>query len=189
MKDKLIRIFFWLTTPIQKFMQKVAPPEPMISASAVAAISGIALPGDVLSSRESLHLTANFIKGFWKHSAIVGRDPNTKWLIVIEAVGNGVQVVDLIEWLYKKDYVKLQRRLNYTPEKREECAMWAFNQKGLQYDYEFSKDDKAFYCSELVADALDIPLNGIIEPTELTEMKEYVHDLFDSRTQPLTTGG
>lgn len=171
-------LFFKLTTPIQKLMQKIAPPESRMTFEHVEQFIKLAEPGDLLSSRESLHFTANFIKGFWKHSAIIAKKDGR--LVVVEAIGKGVQVVDLIEWLYKKDHAKLQRRKGYAPEKREACGDWALQQAGKKYDYEFSGDDVAFYCSELAADALDIPLSGILEPTELTKMHDYLEDIYDT---------
>lgn len=178
--DKMLRIILWILTPVQKIMQKIAPPEPLMNAFHVDNIIMKSKPGDVLSSRESLHFTANFIKGFWKHSAIIAHDPKTSEVYVVEAIGKGVQKVPIYEWLYKKDFVKLQRRKNYDDQKRYSCGVWALEQVGKQYDFEFNKDDKTFYCSELAADALDIPLNGILEPSELAAMHEYLEDIYDS---------
>lgn len=161
-------------------MQKIGPPEPKMTKKQVDNILFLASPGKVLHSKEAMHFTYNFIKGFWKHSAIIARHPETGDLVVVEAVGSGVQWVDLTEWLYKKSYVLLQERQGYEQEKLDDCAAWAFDQCGKKYDYEFSQDQNEFYCSELAADALDIKLDGIIEPTELSERKELL-TIYDSR--------
>lgn len=178
--DQVIRFLLKILTPIQKLMQKIGPPEPSMTKKQVDEILFLAGPGKVLHSRERLHLTYNFIKGFWKHSAIIARHPETGELVVVEAVGSGVQWVPIEEWLYKKSFVMMQEREGYEQEQLDDCGAWAFDQCGKKYDYEFSGDDKEFYCSELAADALDIKLDGILEPTELSERKE-LRTIYDSR--------
>lgn len=160
-------------------MQKLGKPETKITEGQVHSIMTLADEGMALFSYETLRFTSFFIKGKWKHAAIVAIDDHGK-LWVVEAVGKGVQKVPLEEWLYKKDAIRLADRIGYDRTKRRAASVWSFAQIGKDYDYEFSKDDKDFYCSELTADALDIPVNGIIEPTELAEMSEYLKVLYDT---------
>lgn len=175
----MIRFFFWLVTPIQRLMQKIGKPETKITEGQVHAIMSIADEGMALFSYETLRITSFFIKGIWKHAAIIAIDDFGKFWVV-EAVGKGVQKVPIEEWLYKKDAVMLADRLGFDRKKRSDSSIWSFAQIGKEYDYEFSKDDKDFYCSELTADALDIPVKGIIEPTELANMSEYLKPLYDT---------
>ena len=176
----MIRFFFWLVTPLQRLMQKIGKPETRITEKQVHDIMSLADEGMAVFSYETLRITSFFIKGVWKHAAIIAIDDFGKFWVV-EAVGKGVQKVPIEEWLYKKDDVMLADRIGYDRPKRRASSIWSFKQVGKDYDYEFSQDDEDFYCSELTADALDIPVNGIIEPTELANMLEYLQPLYDTR--------
>lgn len=177
--EKILRLFLWLFIPIQKLLQKIAKPEAKINQKDVDSIMSVVDEGMAIFSYESLHSTAIFIKGKWKHAAIIVIDEFGKFFVV-EAVGEGVQKVPLVEWLFKKDAVLLADRLGYDRKKRKASSSWAIEQIGKKYDYVFSKNDKEFYCSELTADALDIPVVGIIEPTELSNMSDFLIHIYDS---------
>lgn len=140
-----------LSVPIQKLMQKMHPPERMISYKFVKTFTYVdwdanLQDGDVLLSREKWHFTNIFIPGFWSHAAVFASGG------VFEAVGEGVGEVDLFEWLYKKDYVMILRPTFLGD--RARVAMFVLKQKGKPYDFKFSSGIKAWYCSELVYKAL-----------------------------------
>ena len=159
-------------------MQKIKKPEPRMTYKEVCEIVLLIESGDVLLSYESWHFTSMFIPGKWDHAAVVFE--RFIDLSVIEAIGEGVQRVELTEWLYKKDHVMVLRRKNKTKKERAESGSWANDQVGKKYDYQFSKDDATFYCSELSMDAHDVPVDGIIEPSEIPLLAEYFDVIYST---------
>lgn len=156
MFDKIRAFFFYVTTPIQVFLQRVGKSEPLISFAQAEKCLDLAKPGDILLSYESGRPTSIFIKGFYDHAAIV-----THKKTVMEAVGNkfvnnknigGVREVNLSEWLYKKDSICLIRpvyanqKLNYNLLASKAVMFY----RGLGYDYNFKFGNETVYCSELV---------------------------------------
>lgn len=174
------KLFFFLTIPIQKLMQKLAAPDTQITYKDVNKIHALASSGKVLFSSESLHFTSFFIKGKWKHSAMVAFDKELG-LVAIEAINGGVQKKELVEWLYDKDKVMIGERIGFTQEQELKAGEFALAQvkPRSRYDYLFTKDNDDWYCSELSADALQIDYEGIIEPTELAEHK-LIRPLYES---------
>lgn len=115
-------------------------------------ILAIAKPGDILLSHENQRLTSLFIKGFWDHAAIVSSRGT-----VIEAVGTGVREVDLEEWLFKKDYVKLIRTY-LSDAVCLSAGIASLEFIGFKYNFTFSwlnpfhfeRERAGVYCSQLV---------------------------------------
>lgn len=130
--------------PIQKIMQKLGKPEPKMTRTQVDSILSKVEIGDIFLSYESLRLTSYFIKGDFDHAAIVSSKKS-----IIEAIGSGVQEVDLEEWLFKKDKV-LHLRPRTTKEVRFLAGANSLSFLNYQYDYSFSLNDERVYCSELV---------------------------------------
>lgn len=111
-----------------------------------------AKPGDILLSYEAGRVTSHFIKGQYKHAAIISDQ-----MTVIDAVGDnfvdsvnigGVRESDLLRWLYQMDRVALVR-----PNVPEYIRMSAGREApkfiGIGYDYVFSFGSEKIYCSEL----------------------------------------
>lgn len=140
-------------TPIQKVMQKLGKSECLITREQVDLILGEAKPGDILLSHETQRLTSFFIKGFWDHAAIVSSNGT-----VVEAVGTGVREVDLEEWLFKKDYVKVVRLPIPSKYVGLRAGRNSLKYIGFKYNFTFSwlnpfnVPDKlrGVYCSQLV---------------------------------------
>lgn len=132
--------------PISKLIGMIHAPfsHKKVCAKDYHLIQGMALPGDILLSHTCGELTNYFIPGPWKHSAVMGFDGK-----VIEAVGSGVRMVDLFDFLRTKDYVA-HLRPNLGEAVRASAAVYALGCVGSGYDYEFESKDKEFYCSELV---------------------------------------
>lgn len=163
---KLLRLWLLrLSIPIQKLMQKMHPPEPLIGWDFVAEVTMSIEPGDVLLSRERLHLTNLFIPGFWSHAAI------WEGSYVIEAIGSGVRASGLQEFLYKKDWVMVLRA-NFLAS-TEPVTRFAWFQVGLPYDYEFGSKVKAWYCSELVFRCLREGAHRVGGPDVFTLRKTF----------------
>lgn len=117
----------------------------------VADLRFAARPGDVLVSRRDWELTNLLIPGFWKHAAIVcGRG------LVVEAVGTGVQRMDLAEFARTKDAVLCLRPRFANETIRLDAAAYARTYVGRPYDYAVELDHaapavrRAFYCAEVV---------------------------------------
>lgn len=145
----LRRLLLQWSTPIQKFMQRLHPPEPRTHYSLAVAIQKQLRDGDILLSREAWHFTNLFIPGFWSHAAIVGNHGT-----VIEAVAPRVQAVDFIDWVMRKHNWCVLRPMEGMGFPVAEQGQAAFNSAlnlvGLPYDYGFDHTNRAFYCSELV---------------------------------------
>lgn len=134
--------------PLQRLMQKIGKPEPLINDQQYLEFKAKLEDGDVLLSRENWRLTSLFIPGFWCHAAFYMDG------FVYEAVGKGVQKVLIERWILSKDHIALLKPNFYTNKQ----SMYKFleAQVGLQYDYEFGGDQKAWYCSELCYATLQV---------------------------------
>lgn len=69
---------------------------------------------------------------------------------VIEAVGTGVIKKDLVTFLLSKDEIIVLKPKQYTNEEVEDAIDNAYSYIGQPYDYVFSLDNGAKYCSELI---------------------------------------
>lgn len=154
-------LFFWITIPLQKFLQRIGNQESFVTDEQVSKALRILRAGDILLSYESGRPTSWFIQGYYDHAAIVTSDR-----CVMEAVGDkfekqgrrkintgGVRKVSLRDWLSKKDSFaiirpiyrdKFDKKINFL------AAETSLYYQGLGYDYYFSKNNHKVYCSELV---------------------------------------
>lgn len=145
MLNKLRKALLKASIPVQKWMQKIHPPEPNLSyQDAIRAASELQL-GDILISKNHLRLTNLFIPGYWSHAAIYDGQK------VIEAVGTGVQEVHPVEWLLKcNDFAILRPQAELTAQAQTVMFTWLRMQIGKPYDYMFNLGaHKEWYCSEL----------------------------------------
>lgn len=126
-------------------MQKLGRSEPLMTYDQAIQILNMACEGDILLSYESQRLTSSFIKGYYKHAAIISSK-----MTVIEAVGSGVREVEVIEWLLDKDSVALLRPIYDSNIINKQAAATSLYYKGFSYDYSFSLVDERVYCSELI---------------------------------------
>jgi hypothetical protein len=134
------------SVPITKWVGRVHAPfsHKRVQGLHVVEALKVARPGHVLMSRTLGELTNLFIPGFWSHGAIYAGDA---W--VLEAVGDGVRLTDLVTFMTTKDYVAICAPRFATEEQQGFAAAWARQQLGRPYDYAFSSGNKAFYCFEL----------------------------------------
>lgn len=130
---------------VAKLVGKIHSPwtHKKITSADYLSLQRILLPGDIILTRTMGELTNLLIPGFWKHSAIVSLSQS-----VIEAVGTGVQLTHLFDFVKGKDYLIVLRPR--TAQERRSAASVAEGLVGCGYDYEFDKRDEEFYCSELV---------------------------------------
>lgn len=118
------------------------------------------IPGAVLVSRTEGEFTNLLIDGHYKHAAmfasITFRDAlgePFEYPYVIEAVGNGVVINDLITFMTSKDEVALLYPRFCSRELMEASAKIAHKYINAPYDYYFTPGNAYFYCSELIMEA------------------------------------
>jgi hypothetical protein len=114
-------------------------------------------PGAILCSRTDGELTNLLIPGHRKHAAIFGsiafKDVNDEWFdypYVIEALGKGVVLTDLVTFMTSKDEVILLYPKFATDQQMSEASKIAHKYLNSPYDYYFKPGNSAFYCSELI---------------------------------------
>lgn len=101
-------------------------------------------PGDVVLAKTLGELTNWFIPGPYKHGSMYCGN-NT----IVEAIGKGVTLTNIIDFIMTKDYITVVRPVFCTELDAELAARWALEQQGKPYDYEFKSNNKSFYCFEL----------------------------------------
>jgi hypothetical protein len=122
----------------------------MLTSRDCQALTGITSIGDVLLSKSTGEASNIVIGGHFKHAAMITESCR----FVVEAVSGGVREVDLVSWLLDKDEVLVLRPICGSFSHRVRAVEWAKRQVGVRYDWDFTGSDRAFYCVELVADAL-----------------------------------
>jgi len=94
-----------------------------------------------------------------KHSALyVGRIMNDEICYVIEAVGKGVKLTDLVTFVTSKDELVVCKPNFITTDEQEFGTQEkALNYIGRSYDYYFEMEDDELYCFELCFHCLNNP--------------------------------
>ena len=88
-----------------------------------------------------------------KHGAVyVGSIKNDEVKYVLEAVGKGVVLTDLVTFLTTKDLVICIEYKSSLKNSFNGLSKFVELVKGTPYDYLFNQDGKSFYCYELCAD-------------------------------------
>lgn len=131
-----------------------------------------------------------------KHAGIyVGNLGHGNIYYVLEAVGRGVVLTDLVTFLTTKDIVIGCKPKFIRNKETFEKDLQNFADKvlGLPYDYLFNKDGKAFYCFELAAMALksvyselQLKCKEIVKGKRIFDENTFLDDdffqiIFDSR--------
>ena len=123
-------------------------------------------PGIIFLTRTRGELSNILNPGFWKHGAMYLGDNQ-----VIEALGCGVVIKDLISFLLSKDYVAVLAAKFATDEEMFEASKIAKTWEGSQYDYWFEMDDKVFYCYEVIYRAYKQSMEKVGEEMPFTMRK------------------
>ena len=111
----------------------------------VETIRHLLQPGMVILSHKEFEFTNLFIRGYWKHSALIMDDD-----MLIEATGKGVWLKRIEEFITEvDDYVILRPTFCDTVLMEETCR-YVRRVVGYPYNYTFLHGMKAFYCSELI---------------------------------------
>jgi uncharacterized protein YycO len=137
---------------IQKFFQGIGNKESTMTTGSAVEILNLAQAGDILVAYERGRPTSAFIKGEYKHAAMI-----SDLMTVVDAIGDyyidkknygGVRESDLLRWLYQMDKVALIRP-NAPQYIRTAAGKSARTFIGIAYDYIFNYGSEKIYCSEL----------------------------------------
>jgi len=146
----LRRCLLKVAEPTTKLLGKtVIPHRFALRDEEAAAACKLAEPGDIFTTRIDYAASNLVIPGFWKHAAMVVKGDR-----VVEAVGSGVRVVWLHDFIVAHDHALLLKSRFASPQEGVLAANFAVTLVGKPYDFlvEFSNDRKtnaAFYCSEI----------------------------------------
>lgn len=145
---------------------------------------------DIMLSQETGELTDILIPGKVKHAVVyaglINGIPS-----VIEAIGEGVRVTDLVSFVTTKDIIyllspdippEIEQKFRYS------ALTFVVHKLGLPYDFEVGISDNKFYCSKLAwfaydfaartagIDSLFIPSDvlgvPVVEPQEILSNKK-----------------
>jgi uncharacterized protein YycO len=110
----------------------------------------------VLNGKRYGEATNLCIPGYWPHTAIyVGGGE------VVEAIGEGVVITDLIDFVMSRDEVAVFKPRFAEGNVLKLASDWARAQVGKGYDYRFEKNNKFFYCAEIVYDAFSVFISDL----------------------------
>lgn len=148
-----------------KFMSKIRMPysRKKITSSDYHALERILSKGYVLLSHTEGEISNWFIPDFWSHGAIYVGYIDGVPTVAEATASKGVILTDLIEFVMTKDYISVFRPTFLDKVGLSKAAAYAREKKGLEYDWMFetpSANNKAFYCFELVAVALESASNS-----------------------------
>ena len=142
-KSKILTIFSHLKVNKNPMWLQYSPQDYLVKGEHVLEIMKLIKPGDILGKNYQDYLDNKFIPGNYKHSGIyIGHN------LVIHAVCQGVQVINLIDFL-RCDGICVLR-----PKKGSRLAIKKVKQwLGKPFDFDFVSGNDKFYCHELLANA------------------------------------
>lgn len=105
-------------------------------------------PGYWIASKTYGELSNPLIPGAMKHGALCVMHYGHP--AVVEAIGKGVVVSDILDFFFKKDEIELYSPRFATDEDLDGIARYAKSLIGRPYDYSFASGNRAFYCFELL---------------------------------------
>ena len=132
---------------------------PLMTAEFVDKAFASVMPGDVLVTRIEGNLANHLIPGFYTHAAMyLGKN------LVIESTGEGVKTKHLAKFLFDKDRVAILRPLFADPTQMAHACDVAKGLEGDPYDYDFTGDNRAWYCSEIIWYSYDQAVKPAVSP-------------------------
>lgn len=149
LRELILRIVY----PILKGLGEMYP-ERTVTLDFVTQVKALLQPGDVFITRENMCFTNLLIPGFYTHAAIYTGNG-----FITEATGIGVHQVPVEKFLFEKDHVMLLRAKFTDADHAASAANIAKSLQGDPYDFDFTGDNTAFYCAEVVWYAYDAILN------------------------------
>ena len=127
-------------------------------------------PSAVILTRTKWCFTNLFIRGKYKHAAIIVNDG----LSVLEATTHGSRITDMEKFLSTKSSYKILRMAGMSQHEKDVVKQIHSEYVGRPYDWLFFWEDASLYCSELVAMIYNrvrpdfyTLTDRIIEPVEL----------------------
>lgn len=149
--------FLHLLKPVTIFLGNLHMPysRKLIDGRHYFEVQKLLKPGQALVTYTRGEVSNVLIPGHWSHVGLyIGKG------IVVEAVGRGVVLTDIITFMMKKDYVSINESIFADETTAQKAASWASTKVGLPYDYHFMGGNNAFYCAELVYAAFNEAMNG-----------------------------
>lgn len=108
-------------------------------------------PGLVILSHKNYELSNLFIRGYWKHAAIMVSDS-----FLVEATRKGVEKRRIEEALARVDDFIILEPI-FCRSQTIRCAIhFAEKVVGLPYNFTFCSNQRSFYCTELIYKAFQI---------------------------------
>lgn len=121
-------------------------------------------PGDVLVSRIDGNLANHLIPGFYTHAAMyIGQSS------VMEATGQGVHPKHIAKFLFDKDHVAILRPKFANSAQASDACVEVMKLDGEPYDYDFTGNNSAWYCSEIIWYGYD----QVVKPSPFTKRKTW----------------
>lgn len=164
---KIRKWFLDLMTPVARFLGKLRNPflgellkiQKSARNQDICKAMATMKPGSVILTITEGELSNLFIPGEWKHSALyIGNER------CIECVGKGVVENSVYDMLSnKKQFCVLEPMFADGLEMLSACEV-ATTMIGMPYDYTFTPNAEAFYCSELIWYAYD----NVVEESPFT---------------------
>lgn len=123
-------------------MLRTSPPK--VEAIHIRKLEEMVEPGDVICREYDCYLDSFFISGEYTHSGFV-----TCRNTIAHAVAEGVEVIDIIDFVKNADGFILLRYGNATPEFLRKTFNFVNKNEGKPYDFFFDKKEMDhFYCHE-----------------------------------------
>jgi uncharacterized protein YycO len=114
--------------------------------------------GDVLVSRTNGESGNLFIPGQFSHASMYTGPKN-----IVESVGTGVRVTDILDFFMNKDIIAVYRPKFASPDEIQACISYCLAQVGKPYNFDFKLSEpeeigklknpnyiEKFYCCELI---------------------------------------
>ena len=136
-------------------------------------------PGDIFLRRYDHYLGSRFISfisgTYWSHAAVYVGDYNDEPGRVIHLLSGGATNEDILTFMRCDDLTVLRcREVDYIPKAIAKAKH--HYERGTKYDYIFSPNNDALYCSEFVKDCYD----GVEFYNRVSEKIIYPSDFLNS---------
>ena len=179
----MIKFYDYLLTLLKPFiilLGHIGLPKRKITGDHFYKISNLIEKGDILLSKTNYEFSNLLNPTDIKHGAtFVGCIFEDEIPYVFESVGEGAILTDLYTFCKGKDLIVISRYKNQFKSSYRNLEKIVLRLKGVEYDYLFDGDGKAFYCFELCG----VIIKEIF-PTAKLKLKEVIKSkvIYDNNT-------